>query len=288
MGNSWMTALGGRIGGIAVLALACSACAASVDSDDAERSVASESSELKNASTLVDSNSRWRGVVSLKVWFPGFNAWSPCSGVITSRTTLVTAAHCVTYPLGAYTSGNVRVIVTRQTSTGAWQTLLGDSTVFAKYNPAYNGFQKNDVAVITAPTQWANITQSDAVPIGKDAPSGQTMWALGYGYYDVGAADNDGLGRAGSVVPTYSSGDYSFSATSSQPWLCNGDSGGPIKLGSRNWAVFGIASWFQGATGAKCGSVGHWAPTADNFEWLKYAIGYDKCIEFLNNLMYCW
>ncbi len=278
----------GKVFGAAALAVVLSACGAPVESEDLEEQLSSEQSELMNG-TLIDSSARWRGVVSLDVLWPDFRAWEHCTGNVSSRRTIITAAHCVTQPLGTSNSGTVTVIVKRQTSTGAWQTLLNGVWVHAEVNPAYNNFAPHDVAVLTSPWDLPYITPSDAVPIGKDRPSGEAMWAVGYGMFTRSGAF-DGLGRTGKVTPTYfsSPGEYRFGAGPTDPWLCRGDSGGPIRLGSRTWGVFGIASLSDSVPGEFCGSKGHWAATADNFQWLKSAIGPDKCIEFLNNLMFCW
>jgi Trypsin len=268
------------------LTVGLSACEMPPESQDDDGPATTQSFELKNG-TLPDDSYKWRGVVRVDVYWPDFSGWSKCSGTITSRTTLVTAAHCVTQPLGASsTSGYVWVIVKRETSPGVYQTLLPATRVFTKYNPAYDGWAPHDVAVITSPVQWAYITQSDAIAIAKGAPSGATMWALGYGYYDNGYID--GQGRAGQVTPIYGGQEYTFSASGTQPWICSGDSGGPLKMTNGAWYIYGIASLTTGnAPGAQCGPVGHWAPTADNFAWLNYAIGYDKCVETTLGLL-CW
>lgn len=277
---------GARILAPAILAVMLSACGG-LDGNEVEdqAEVSTQVSELKNG-VLVDGSSRWRGVVSLQVYWPDFSAWVPCTGFITSKRTVTTAAHCVSQPLGQYTSGYINVIITRETSPGVWQTLLNNVTVFTKYNPSYNGFATNDVAVITADNQFPYITQSDSLPIAKGSPSGVTMYALGYGYYDTNSYD--GQGRSGQITATYGTNphEYTFSASSSQPWICSGDSGGPIKrLSGVTWMNYGVASWHSGT--GNCGSVGHWAPTADNWGWLEYAIHYEDCTES-STAVTCW
>lgn len=268
------------------LAMSLPGCGASVGVDGNDEATEAEVSSLKNG-TLVDGGGRWAGVVKLQILTAG--SWAVCSGQISSRTTIVTAAHCVNYPLQPYSSGNIQVIVTRQTSTGQWQTLMPQTTAFAKYHPFYDGSAYRDVAVITLPSQLSGVVQADAVPLALNNQSGQSMWALGYGYYDV--TSDDGLGRSGQITPTYSSAnhEYTFSASSTQPQICSGDSGGPLKMFSSNrWLNFGVASWFDlDRSGWKCGHSGHWASVPDNSAWLMSAIGYDKCTQLLTFIT-CW
>jgi len=284
-----------RVGIVKALAMVCATattiavagCAAPEGGiDESTDEVMPESSALKNGS-LPDGTAKWRGVVKVSVYWPSFGGWSVCTGVITSQITMVTAAHCVTPAISAgSTGGHIQIAVTRETSPGVFQTLMTPSIAYAQYNPAYDGFAKHDVAVITAQTQWANITQQDAIPIAKAAPSGSTMWALGYGNYNSGVNDFDGQGRAGQVTPVYGSQEYTFSSAPTGTILCSGDSGGPIKMANGSWYIYGLLSLTTGGSG-KCGSVAHWAPSADNFAWFKSTIGTAACLETLLGL-FCW
>jgi V8-like Glu-specific endopeptidase len=284
-------ALSGRIGqrvvSAASFALLLSACGAPSEADNELDLSASQSSELKNG-TLVDSSVRWRGVVSVNVWDTGNNIWLSCSGTITSRRTVVTAAHCVAGQLQS-PSGWLRIMVLRENAGHTFDTIMPDSTVFVRYNPAWDGYSKNDVAVIRANSDFTNVTQSDAIPIAKTSPSGSTMWVMGYGYYDVGSTDYDGHLRGGQLAPTFDSfnQDYTFRSTT-QATVCRGDSGGPLKMVNGAWMMFGVTSRFTGSGALdKCGPDGHWATTALNYSWLQFAIGYVNCTDAVTGL-FCW
>jgi trypsin len=167
-----------------------------------------------------------------------------------------------------------------------------ETQAFAKYNPAYNidGWSPHDVAVITAPQPLTNVSQDDAVALLKTAPSGVGMWAMGYGLYDIHDYDIDNQGRSGQVTPTYNSAnhEYTFSASGNEPWICSGDSGGPLKLVDYDWLAVGIASLTTGGqNGAHCGPTGHWASTQDNYAWLEYAIHSEDCYED-DYVVTCW
>src|SRR4051812_2795870 len=95
----------------ASLSLTLGACGAPVDTDgEPEPTVAQ--SEIKSG-IVVDSNVRWRGVVDVRIWWPQLQIWQSCSGTITSRRTVVTAAHCVQPALSA-SSGNITALVVRE------------------------------------------------------------------------------------------------------------------------------------------------------------------------------
>jgi hypothetical protein len=257
---------------------------------DLSAAPAGRGSALKNG-TLVDGSTKWQGVVLISVYEPDFGAWSTCSGFITSHKTVVTAAHCVSQPLGQSSSGYITAEMFRETASGSYDVLLGaDTPAFAKYNPAYNGWTKHDVAVITAPQPLTNISQGDAVSLLKSAPSGVAMWAMGYGLYDIHDYDIDNQGRSGQVAPTYDTGnqEYTFSSSSGEPWICSGDSGGPLRLVDYDWLAVGIASLTTGGQpGWHCGPTGHWASTLDNYAWLEYAISYEDCYED-DFVVSCW
>ncbi|HEX2661061.1 MAG TPA: trypsin-like serine protease [Polyangia bacterium] len=276
-----------RILGPAIAALLLPACGGQDENDVVDQGETSApTSALKNG-FIVDGSASWRGVVFLEVKKVGGVTWVPCTAVVTSKKTMVTAAHCVTYALGTNPSGTVLARAKRETAGSGFQTIMPESFVAAKYNPAYDGTASHDVAVITGNAPFLNITQSEAMPIAKGSPSGVTMYTLGYGNFDNGPNYFDGQGRSGQLTVTYAAGtaEYTSSATASQPWLCHGDSGGPLKMVSGVWMVFGIASQFEG-TGT-CGNRGHWAATANNWSWIQSTIQLANCSE-TNSAIFCW
>jgi len=264
-------------------ALSLAACGGPATSADEEGDVSTQSSEIKKG--LVAASG---GSVKVMVWVPSpWNAWSPCSGVVSSRKSVITAAHCVVLPLGNYSSGYAWVQILRENKAKTFDELMPVTSVFVKYNPAYNGTPKNDVAVIQAPAPLSYVVQADAAPIGKGSPSGVPMWAFGYGYYDTGLTD--GQGRIGQVTPTFSGTDYVFNATTTSPWMCSGDSGGGLKqaVGSATPVLYGIMSQTFGSVLGECKPQAHWASTTLNWPWLEYAINYVNCTESSTTVT-CW
>jgi hypothetical protein len=245
--------------------------------------VGSETFEIKNGKA-VDATGRWRGVVSLKIFDPGRNAWTPCTAFVGSRSALITAAHCVMGALNGGTSGAVQVLVRRENADGTWDTIVPQGYAMAVRHPSYNGVSaQHDVAVINTPLQ--NTVSDDAVAIAKTSPSGRTMFGIGYGYHDVNSYD--GHVRSGDFVPNYDSfaHQYTFSALkATDPWICSGDSGGPLKRVDNVWLVYGIASGYSG-NGGHCGPSGRWAATADNWPWLKSTLV--RCTDLVGRLS-CW
>lgn len=276
-----------RLGALASLALVIGACGGPLDEPGPDENTAVVSSELKNGSTY-DGTNKWKGVLRLQIMING--EWSPCTAVVGSRSTMVTAAHCVSAPLAPYTSGNVRVLARREVAAGS-SVIVFNGWAFAKYNPAYNGgVTRYDVAVLTTPSPLANVASDDAVAFAKGTMGGQPMFALGYGYYDNGQPI-DGLGRSAQITPTYDSALFEYRYTisrTSDPQMCAGDSGGPIKRVDSHWKIYGIMSKRSGGNnGDACRPTGHWAPTSENWPWLEAAIGYVNCTSWFDRLA-CW
>lgn len=270
-----------------------------MDTDDQANPTGTQSSEIKNG-TLMDGQVRWRGVVSVSIWWPNQQIWQRCSGTITSRRTVVVAAHCVQAALAAgSTAGDVTALVLRENTGHRFDEIMPQSTAFASFNPAYPGtvlerVPKNDVAVIRAYTDFSNVTMSDAIAISTTNPTGKTMWAMGYGYLDIQDGDYDGHLHGAQLVPKYDSfgQHYRFDAGETDPWICSGDSGGPLKMVNGAWMIFGVASQFTGGVmnddkHVVCGYQAHWAATSNNWSWLRSAIGSANCT-LTTNALFCW
>jgi secreted trypsin-like serine protease len=271
-----------------LVALASAACGEATPGEGADEGLGAEAAELKNG-TVFGSASVLKGAVRLHIWLPAFQGWTRCTGQVVSQRSILTAAHCVSV-LGA-NAGQTYITAWRQVSATEWRLVMRESWATFVYHPSYNGIDaKHDVALITAPNPLEHITRSDSHSLAKSTPSGETMYAMGYGYYGPDEEDYDGQGRYGKVTPTYDSAalDYIFMNTNiSSPELCSGDSGGPLKSAfSGPLLVYGVASKGSGPGWGHCRAYSHWATVHHNFTWLKPRI-VGSCFE-TSTLYSCW
>lgn len=282
---------GARLRLLVAAALVVAGCGGMMEDEGSQDAVASQSSELKNGTTIWNSP-RFKGVVLLKVYDPASNSWTPCTGFVGSSVGFVTAAHCVTKPLNGALSAPAQFEAWRENVNGTWDRIVAPTFGLAFVHPGYNGSARHDVGVIRYPvTASGKIVAADALALSKTAPNGQTMYPVGHGYYDVGPNDFDQRVRSGTVQPTFNSaaGEYRYRAiTASDLWICSADSGGPLRKVESNgkWVTYGIASHFAGnALGAHCGPQSFWAATQETWAWLKSLLG--NCTESATQLS-CW
>jgi hypothetical protein len=270
-----------------MLALASAACGEAVSGEGADGELGAETAELKNGQVF-GSASVLKGAVRLHIWSPATQTWTRCSGQVVSQRSILTAAHCVT-ALGA-NPGATYITAWRQVSSTEWRIIMPESWATFVYHPSYNSIDaKHDVALITAPSAFQYITQGDAHSLAKSAPSGESMYAMGYGYYGSEDDQYDGQGRYGKVKPTYDPAalDYVFMNSTTSPELCSGDSGGPLKSAfSGPLLVYGVASKGSGPGWGHCRAHSHWATVYQNFTWIKPRI-VGSCFE-TSTLYSCW
>ncbi|WP_405745336.1 serine protease [Streptomyces sp. NBC_01525] len=189
-----------------------------------------------------------------------------CGGVLVGRSTVVTAAHCLsTEVLGApwQQVRDLRVLVGREDLAGAGGQALKPASVWV--NPRYDSrTNAGDMAVITLPTPVTN----RSIPI---APEGSGAYSEGTTAVVYGWGDTTGRGayatrlRSAEVniladaacaraYPGSVDGAYQPSSMlcAGEPQggrdACQGDSGGPLVVEGR---LVGLVSW-----GAGCGEPG--------------------------------
>lgn len=274
----------------ASLAVALGACAPP-EPEEAGDQVAVEDSALKNGTVLAN-GAPWKGVVRVEIWSQSERKWHVCTGQVTSAQTVLTAAHCAWSSGNTSYHSNLYVRITRQTSAGLYgEWLHPESYILAdvQVNPSYTtDVAKYDLSVMRGPNPWAATTPSHAAGLMKSNPN-LTLWAFGYGNWgnSTNPDEYDQQGRAGQAKVTYNSTykDYRNNASSSDPQLCIGDSGGPLKSTFLDGSLsYGVASQLIEYSGA-CGTKGEWATTSNNWTWLKNTIG--NCTDKVSYIS-CW
>jgi len=282
------TSRGRQVVAGASVALALSACSFPVTQDEA---VASDEASLKNGEVLAN-GAPWKGVVRVELWNPFEGRWRLCTGQVTSRNTVVTAAHCPRVAGMTSFHSTLYVRITRQTLNGIYgEWLHPEAYILADVQIAFSyteAVAKHDVAVLKSSNPWINTVQSHAAGLMKGNPN-TTLWAFGYGNWgNITNPDQfDQQGRAGQIAVTYNSTAkvYRNNASATDPQLCTGDSGGPLKSSFLSGSMtYGVASQLIQYSGA-CGTQGEWATTSNNWQWLSSAIG--GCTDKLSYIA-CW
>lgn len=260
--------------------LATSSCIATTEGDEAieKADVGTQEQEVKNGYVMAN-GAPIEGAVRVEFWSYDEQKWRICSGQIVARRALVTAGHCPEVAGFPGASGTWPTQVFRQTDQNPPQNMLG-GWVYAtvEVHPDYvNNYDlSNDVAVVKVATNWPGVVSQDAAVIAKGSQHQFDAWVVGYGNYDTGTNDYDGQLRAKQEYMYYDTSNpksYQNWANGSEPWLCTGDSGGPLLTqflgGPMMW---GVASGIEEVTGS-CGRKGYWAPTTENWSWISQKVG---------------
>lgn len=274
------------------VSISLGACAAPMDEEEAstEGEAATKSEAVKNG-VITPNGVPTGGTVRVEFWDYDEQKWRICSGQIVGPRALVTAAHCPNEAGFPGTSGTWPVQVFRQLSGQEPVNLLGGwvyatLAVHADYVNSYDF--TNDVAVVKIGSNWPGVTASQAALISKGTQNLFNAWVVGYGNYNTGYNDYDGRLRGKEEYIYYEGVDpkmYNNWAAGNEPWLCIGDSGGPLLstyLGAP--LMYGVASYIEYVTGY-CGQRGFWSSTAENWSWISQKVG--NCQD-RNPVIDCW
>ncbi|MFE9833587.1 S1 family serine peptidase [Streptomyces sp. NPDC005551] len=223
------------------------------------------------------SQSPWTVALASRDRFGGTRAGQFCGGVVIGRSTVLTAAHCLSEDvLGASPQQvrDLRVIAGRAqlTSDSGREIQVRDTWV----NPAYDTRTKaGDFGVITLATPLPESYVITPAPKGDPAYAPGTVAEV-YGWGDTtGAGDYAGSLRAARVkvlpdadceeaYPGSSDGTYRVASMLCAGELtggrdaCQGDSGGPLVAHGR---LIGLVSWGSGC--GRAGSPGVYTRVSD-------------------------
>lgn len=178
-----------------------------------------------------------------RIYLPGPESTSICSGTLVTPNTVVTAAHCVK---GV---SELIVIINRKVRT----------VVSAVFNPSYDensfDFERHDLGLI-----FLSEAVSDVMPAKIYTGDSFTKSEKGIvgGYGDDRAGSKDNILRGGYIFLDSVTSDVIYSKfTGLESNICNGDSGGPLYL-------FREGKW-QIAAVSSAGSKGCLAPAISGF-----------------------
>lgn len=232
------------------------------------------------------SEAPWTVALSSRDRFGGTRAGQFCGGVAVTRTTVLTAAHCMAGDvLGAPPDRvpDLRVIA------GRTDLLAADGEEVAvkgvRVNPGYDAdANTGDFAVLTLSSPLPQSAVVPMAPAGDAAytPGTQAMvsgWGdtTGDGAYarrlhaaHVRVLDDDACARAypGGPDGTYQAGSMLCAGeTAGGPDACQGDSGGPLVASGR---LIGLVSWGNGC--GRPGSPGVYTRVSDVLRSLGRAV----------------